>query len=81
MTVNEVKQKKIKINKTLIFWSTVKSLRVWKFCILQATGVRLATLVQAVVGLVAALGIAFYYGWKLAFVVLGGVPLMAAAGN
>jgi len=30
---------------------------------------------------VAALAISFYYGWKLAFVVLAGVPLMAAAGR
>ncbi|XP_045177444.2 ATP-dependent translocase ABCB1-like isoform X2 [Mercenaria mercenaria] len=46
----------------------------------NATGIRLATLVQSVFGLAAALTIAFIYGWKLAFVVLAGVPLMAIAG-
>jgi len=33
------------------------------------------------VGMVAALTISFIYGWQLALVVLGGVPLMAVAGN
>lgn len=49
--------------------------------LLKATGIRIATLVQSLFGLVAALVIAFIYGWKLAFVVLAGVPLMAVAGN
>lgn len=46
----------------------------------NATGIRIATLVQSVFGLAAALTIAFIYGWKLALVVLAGVPLMAIAG-
>ncbi|XP_060570521.1 ATP-dependent translocase ABCB1-like isoform X2 [Ruditapes philippinarum] len=46
----------------------------------NATGIRIATMIQSLFGLVAALVIAFIYGWKLAFVVLAGVPLMALAG-
>lgn len=46
----------------------------------QATGVRMATLIQSLVGMGAALVIAFYYGWQLALVVLAGVPLMGIAG-
>jgi ABC-type multidrug transport system fused ATPase/permease subunit len=38
-------------------------------------------MIQSLFGLVAALVIAFIYGWKLAFVVLAGVPLMALAGK
>ncbi|WAR14100.1 MDR1-like protein [Mya arenaria] len=46
----------------------------------NATGIRIATVLQSLVGMVAALTISFIYGWQLALVVLGGVPLMAAAG-
>jgi ABC-type multidrug transport system fused ATPase/permease subunit len=38
-------------------------------------------MIQSLFGLVVALVIAFIYGWKLAFVVLAGVPLMALAGK
>ncbi|XP_067658455.1 ATP-dependent translocase ABCB1-like isoform X1 [Haliotis asinina] len=46
----------------------------------NATGIRLATMIQSIVGLIAGLVIAFIFGWKLALVVLGGVPVMALAG-
>ncbi|KAL4217465.1 tRNA N6-adenosine threonylcarbamoyltransferase [Mactra antiquata] len=46
----------------------------------NATGVRIATLIQSIFGIVAALVISFYYGWQLALVVLGAVPLMGIAG-
>ncbi|XP_052821017.1 ATP-dependent translocase ABCB1-like isoform X1 [Mya arenaria] len=46
----------------------------------NATGIRIATVLQSLVGMVAALTISFIYGWQLALVVLGGVPLMVAAG-
>lgn len=41
-----------------------------------ATGFRIGTILSSIVSLVAALAIAFYYGWKLALVVLGGVPIL-----
>ncbi|XP_048749989.2 ATP-dependent translocase ABCB1-like isoform X1 [Ostrea edulis] len=41
-----------------------------------ATGFRIGTILSSIVSLVAALVIAFYYGWKLALVVLGGVPIL-----
>ncbi|XP_052275142.1 ATP-dependent translocase ABCB1-like isoform X2 [Dreissena polymorpha] len=46
----------------------------------NATGIRIATMIQSVVGMAAALSISFVYGWQLALVVLAGVPFMAAAG-
>lgn len=46
------------------------------WCWLQATGFRIGTILSSIVSLVAALVIAFYYGWKLALVVLGGVPIL-----
>lgn len=48
---------------------------------LQATGIRLAILVQSCVGLIAALVIAFIFGWKLALVILGCVPVLVIAGQ
>ncbi|XP_069111959.1 ATP-dependent translocase ABCB1-like isoform X2 [Argopecten irradians] len=44
------------------------------------TGIRLSIVVNSFVSLVAALVISFIFGWKLALVVLGGVPILAAAG-
>ncbi|XP_060073738.1 ATP-dependent translocase ABCB1-like [Ylistrum balloti] len=44
------------------------------------TGIRLSIIVSSFVSLVAALVISFIFGWKLALVVLGGVPILAAAG-
>nr|AID66618.1 P-glycoprotein [Anadara sativa] len=44
-----------------------------------ATGYRISSVLQAIVGLIVALTIAFLYGWQLALVVLGGVPIVAAA--
>ncbi|XP_062574024.1 ATP-dependent translocase ABCB1-like isoform X1 [Saccostrea cucullata] len=41
-----------------------------------ATGFRIGTILSSIVSLVAALVIAFYYGWKLALVVLAGVPIL-----
>ncbi|XP_055864045.1 ATP-dependent translocase ABCB1-like isoform X3 [Biomphalaria glabrata] len=46
----------------------------------NATGIRLATIVQSITSMGAGIGIAFAFGWKLALAVLGGVPLLALAG-
>uniref|UniRef100_A0A1I8I8M6 ABC transporter domain-containing protein n=2 Tax=Macrostomum lignano TaxID=282301 RepID=A0A1I8I8M6_9PLAT len=45
-----------------------------------AAGVRLALPLQAIFGAGIGLGIALYYGWQLALMILGCVPLMAVAG-
>ncbi|KAL8574859.1 hypothetical protein ACOMHN_044881 [Nucella lapillus] len=44
-----------------------------------ATGIRIALMLQALTGMVAGVVIAFVYGWKLALVVLGTLPLMGVA--
>ncbi|XP_023931974.1 multidrug resistance protein 1-like [Lingula anatina] len=44
------------------------------------TGVRLGIIVQSAVSMIGGLTIAFIYGWALALLVLGTVPLMAVAG-
>jgi len=54
-------------------------LKFFLILLLQATGIRIGIVVQSVFGLVAALVIAFYYGWALALVVLGIVPLLGFA--
>ncbi|XP_076472534.1 ATP-dependent translocase ABCB1-like [Babylonia areolata] len=41
-----------------------------------ATGIRIALALQAVTGMVAGVVIAFVYGWKLALVVMGTLPLI-----
>lgn len=46
-----------------------------------ATGVRIGMVFQSLFGLVAALVIAFYYGWALALVVLGIVPVIGFASS
>ncbi|XP_071144835.1 ATP-dependent translocase ABCB1-like isoform X2 [Mytilus edulis] len=46
-----------------------------------ATGVRIGMVFQSMFGLVAALVIAFYYGWALALVVLGIVPIIGFASS
>ncbi|KAK3611392.1 hypothetical protein CHS0354_036589 [Potamilus streckersoni] len=43
----------------------------------NATGIRIGTTIQILVGLITSLVISFYFGWKLAFVVLGAVPILA----
>ncbi|KAL3862668.1 hypothetical protein ACJMK2_008621 [Sinanodonta woodiana] len=45
----------------------------------NATGIRIGTTIQILFGLVTALIISFYFGWKLAFVVLGAVPILAVS--
>ncbi|CAK8684913.1 unnamed protein product [Clavelina lepadiformis] len=45
-----------------------------------ATGVRLGTVIQSVLALGVALGIAFAYGWQLTLLTLAFVPFMAFAG-
>ncbi|RDD41014.1 Phosphatidylcholine translocator ABCB4, partial [Trichoplax sp. H2] len=45
-----------------------------------ATGTRLGAVIQSIVSMVAALVIAFVYGWKLALVILGCIPFMAVSG-
>uniref|UniRef100_A0A0B6ZDG4 ABC transmembrane type-1 domain-containing protein n=6 Tax=Arion vulgaris TaxID=1028688 RepID=A0A0B6ZDG4_9EUPU len=47
----------------------------------NATGIRLAVIVQSITSMVAGLVIAFYFGWKLALAILGGVPIMMLAGS
>ncbi|KAK3105070.1 hypothetical protein FSP39_016614 [Pinctada imbricata] len=42
----------------------------------NATGIRIGTVLSSICSLIAALVIAFIYGWKLALVVLGGVPIL-----
>ncbi|CAL1527237.1 unnamed protein product [Lymnaea stagnalis] len=46
----------------------------------NATGIRLAVIVQSITSMGAGLGIAFAYGWKLALAVLAGVPILALSG-
>ncbi|XP_059164342.1 ATP-dependent translocase ABCB1-like [Physella acuta] len=46
----------------------------------NATGIRLATIVQSITSMGAGLGIAFAFGWKLALAVLAGVPILALSG-
>ncbi|XP_064599295.1 ATP-dependent translocase ABCB1-like isoform X2 [Liolophura sinensis] len=46
----------------------------------NATGIRLATIIQSAVSLVAGLVIAFIFGWELSLVVMGTVPILAIAG-
>uniref|UniRef100_A0A1B6CUX9 ABC-type xenobiotic transporter n=1 Tax=Clastoptera arizonana TaxID=38151 RepID=A0A1B6CUX9_9HEMI len=43
-----------------------------------AAGFRGAQTINSIVTLLAALGMAFYYGWKLAFLLLAAVPLISA---
>uniref|UniRef100_A0A1I8HJK7 Bile salt export pump n=1 Tax=Macrostomum lignano TaxID=282301 RepID=A0A1I8HJK7_9PLAT len=45
-----------------------------------ASGVRLAMPLQALFGVCLGLGIALYYGWMLALMIVGCVPFMAVAG-
>ncbi|XP_071944971.1 ATP-dependent translocase ABCB1-like [Antedon mediterranea] len=45
-----------------------------------ATGIRIGAILQSVVTMVAAIFIAFYYGWKLALVMFGCMPFLALAG-
>ncbi|XP_014681412.1 PREDICTED: multidrug resistance protein 1-like [Priapulus caudatus] len=45
-----------------------------------ATGIRLATALQAVITMVAGVTIAFAFGWKLALVIMGTIPILAVAG-
>ncbi|EDV26960.1 uncharacterized protein TRIADDRAFT_54424 [Trichoplax adhaerens] len=45
-----------------------------------ATGTRLGAVIQSIVSMVAALVIAFVYGWKLALVILGCVPFIVVSG-
>ena len=46
----------------------------------QAAGHRLATVLAAFVTIVAALSIAFYFGWQLALAILAGFPVLVVAG-
>lgn len=47
--------------------------------VFQAAGIRVAVVVQSLTGVVAGVVIAFVFGWKLALVVLGTMPLMGIA--
>lgn len=46
----------------------------------QGSGQRIGLMVQAAANMVTSLVIAFVYGWKLAFVVLGFLPLLVISG-
>ena len=46
----------------------------------QATGSRLGTLVETMIGLLLAVAISFAYNWVLTFVILGVVPFLMIAG-
>ena len=50
-------------------------------CALQATGSKIAAVLEAMATIVAALAIAFIYGWKLALVILAFLPVMVLAGK
>ncbi|CAG7716516.1 unnamed protein product, partial [Allacma fusca] len=45
-----------------------------------AAGHRLATVVAALVTIVSALAIAFFFGWQLALAILAGFPILVFAG-
>ena len=47
---------------------------------IQATGSRLGTLIETMVGMVASLIIAFVYSWMLTLVLFGFVPLFVIGG-
>ncbi|XP_070561508.1 ATP-dependent translocase ABCB1-like isoform X2 [Ptychodera flava] len=46
----------------------------------NATGVRIGSILQSLVSMIAALVIAFIYGWQLALAILACIPLVAMAG-
>lgn len=49
-----------------------------RFCCVQAGGFRAGQTINALVTLITALGMAFFYGWKLALLLLVAVPLITA---
>lgn len=49
--------------------------------VLQATGVRLGTLMESFVGMFLGLLISFIYNWVLSLVILGVVPVVVIAGS
>ena len=50
-------------------------------CVRQATGSKIGTVLQAAATIIAALVIAFIYGWKLALVILAFLPIMVLSGK
>ena len=50
-------------------------------CASQATGSKIAAVLEASATIVASLVIAFIYGWKLALVILAFLPVMVLAGK
>ena len=47
---------------------------------IQATGSRLGTLIETMIGMLASLVIAFVYSWMLTLVLIGFVPIFIIAG-
>ncbi len=50
-------------------------------CVLQATGVRLGTMLESFVGMFLGLLISLIYNWVLSLVILGLVPIIVIAGS
>lgn len=46
----------------------------------QATGMRISTIVQSIVTMAVAITIGFIYGWKLALLIFGCLPVLAISG-
>ena len=49
-------------------------------CTPQATGTRLGTVIETMIGMIFAIVIAFAYTWLLSLVILGMVPIVLIAG-
>ena len=53
----------------------------WVYCAPQATGIKIAPVLEAMVTIAASLVLAFFYGWKLTLVILAFLPVMVLAGK
>ena len=58
----------------------VCGIRLFNACLLQAAGIQIGMNVDMSTNLTAGLIVAFVFGWKLAFVILGCMPVITVAG-